>query len=176
MAVAKFLGAVLDIVPAFRPIDLQDASGQHITGDFVSLANHQAVIVLFHSAIGNSGQDPTVTFRQAKDNADGSGKALTAVDTIYTKQAATSLLSTGVWTKVTQTIASTYTDADAGEQEALWAIEIRADDLDVDNGFTHVRVTVADVGGNAQLGAAYYLLVGPKYPTAPASVLPSPIA
>lgn len=168
---AKYLGGVIDIVPAFRPIDLQGASGQHVTGDFVSLKDWGRCICLFHSAIGTAADDPTVTLRQATDNADSGGKALTVIDTVYTKQAATSLLAVGVWTKVTQTAAATYTDADGAEQEALWAIEVRAEDLDVDGGFDHIRMTVADVGGNAQLGAGYYILCDPKHPAAPASVL-----
>ena len=171
MGVARYLGGVLDIVPAFGPVDLQDASGQHVTGDFVSLKNWGRVVVLFHSMLGTGAQDPTVTFRQAKDNADGSGKALSVVDTIYRKQAATSLLAVGQWTKTTQSAAATYTEGTSAEEEALWAIEIRAEDLDVDGGFDHIRMTVADVGGNAQLGAGYYILCDPKHPAAPESVL-----
>ncbi len=168
---AKYLGGTIDVVPAFGPIDLQGASGQHVTGDFVSLKNWGRVIALFHSMIGTAGQDPTVTFRQATDNADSGGKTLVIVDTIYRKQAATSLLAVGVWTKTTQTAATDYTQTDAAEQEALWAIEIRAEDLDVDGGFDHVRMTVADVGGAAQLGAGYYILCDPRHPSAPESVL-----
>lgn len=174
MAVAKWLGGMIDIVPAFRPIDLQGATGQHITGDFVNMKNWRRCIVLFHSAIGTAGDDPTITLRQAKDNADGSGKALSIIDTIYTKQAATDLLTTALWTKATQTKGATYTHTDAAEQEALWAVEVRQEDLDVDNGFTHMRLTVADIGANAQLGAAYYILCNPVYPNAPENVL-SPI-
>lgn len=172
---AKYLGGVIDIVPAFRPIDLSGATGQHITGDFVSLKNWGRCICLFHSAIGTAGEDPTVTLRQAKDNVDGSGKALSIIDTVYRKQAATDLLSTGVWTKTTQTAVATFIDTDAAEQEALWAIEVRAEDLDVDGGFDFLRMTVADVGAGAQLGAGYYILCDPRNPVRPESVL-SPLA
>lgn len=175
MGLAKYLGGVIDIVPAFRPIDLQGATGQHITGDFVSLKNWGRCIILFHSAIGTAGDDPTITLRQAKDNADGSGKALSIIDSIYTKQAATDLLSTGAWTLVTQAAGATYTEGTSAEQEALWAVEVRAEELDVDNGFDYLRVTVADVGVNAQLGAAYYILCDPKYPNKPANVI-SPLS
>ena len=172
---AKYLGGLIDIVHAFRPIDLQGGTGQHVTGDFVSLKNWGRCICLFHSAIGTAGDDPTITLRQAKDNADGSGKALSIIDTIYTKQAATDLLSTGVWTKVTQAAGATYTEATSAEQEALWAVEVRVEDMDVDGGFDFLRMTVADVGTNAQLGAGYYILCDPKYPAAPANVI-SPLA
>jgi hypothetical protein len=168
MAVAKYLGNSLDIVGAIRPVDLQDGANN---GDWVSLKNCDRVIVVVHSAIGTAGDDPTLTLNQATDNAGTSSKVLTKIDTVYTKQAATSLLSTGAWTKETQTIASTYTEATSAEEEALWAVEIRAEDLDVDGGFDHLQAAVADVGSNAQLGAIYYILCGLKYPAAPESVI-----
>jgi len=164
---AKYLGGVLDIVGAFRPVDLSAGASN---GDWVSLKNWRGCIILFHSAIGTAGDDPTITAQQATDNAGAGAKALT-FDTIYRKQAATNLLSTGVWTKTTQAAANTYTNDTSAEEEALWAVEIDAEDLDVDGGFDHIRVTVADVGANAQLGAAYYILVGPKYPNAPENVV-----
>ncbi len=164
---AKYLGGIIDIVPAIRPVDLQTAQ----EGDYVSLKNWRRCIVLFHSAIGTAGDDPTITFQQADTNAGGNVKVLTVVDTIYRKQAATNLLAVGTWTKTTQTAASTYTQEDAAEQEALWAIEIRADLLDVANGFDHIRANIGDVGTNAQLGAMYYILCDPTYGNAPENVL-----
>jgi len=168
---AKYLGGVIDLVMAFRPIDMQDATGEHVTGDWLSLKNHERVICVLMGGVGTNGQDPVMTFDQAKDNAGTSAKALAVVDTVYRKQAATDLLSTSAWTKNTQTAAATYSHTDAAEQVKIHAIEIRAEDLDVDNGFDYVRMTVPDVGGNAQLGAGLYILCGPKYPNAPENVI-----
>lgn len=164
------LGDVIDIVPAIRPVDL---SGQANNGDWVSLKNAQGVLVVFHSAIGTGGDDPTLNIDQAQDNTGTGSKDLSIPTTnrTYKKQAATNLLSTGVWEDADGDISSgNWTHGDAAEQEALVAVWIDASDLDVDNGFDHIRCTVADVGANAQLGAAYYILV-PKYPNRPDQVL-----
>lgn len=169
--IANFLGGEIDLVMAFRPIDMQDSSGEHVTGDWVSLKNWRRVICVLMGGVGNSGQDPVMTFDQADTNAGGNSKTLAVVDTAYKKQAATDLLSTGVWTKVAQTAAATFTDADAGEQVKIHAVEIKVSDLDVDNGFDHIRMTVPDVGANAQLGAGLYILANPAYPNAPENVL-----
>ncbi len=147
------------IVPAFRPVDLQTAAND---GDWVSMKNFHHLVAWFHSAIGTDGDDPTITLEQATNNAGGGAKALAFTD-IYVKQAATNLLAVGQFTKTVQASAATYTDTDAAEEEALWAVEFDSDELDVDGGFDHVRIRVANVGGNAQLGAAYYLLTEPRF-------------
>lgn len=167
----KPLGNTIDIVPAFRPVDLQTGAN---SGDYVSLKNAQGVLILFHSAIGTAGDDPTITVRQATTVAGGSVKDLATITKIHTKQAATDLTTIAGWTEVTQAAAATYTHTDAAEQEALWVIQIEADELDVDGGFDCIAANVADVGGNAQLGACYYILYGLRHASAPAT-LPSPI-
>ena len=156
------------IVPAIRPVDLQDGANN---GDFVSLKNYAHCAVVFHSAVGTGGDDPTINLNQATDVSGTSSKSLSVIDTIYVKQAATSLASTGQSSKVTQSAAATYTEATSAEQEALWVVEFDADELDVDNGFDCVQLTVADIGSNAQLGAAYYILTQPRFPAAPENML-----
>lgn len=166
------LGALFDIAPAFRPVDLQTAAND---GDWVCLKGYQGVGILFHSAIGTAGDDPTLTLEQATSVAGGSSKALGAIATVFTKQAATNLLSIAGWTKVTQSAASTYTNDTSAEQEALWWVYVDAQQLDRANGFDCIRARVADVGGNAQLGAAYYFLMYPRFGATPANLV-SPIA
>ena len=63
----------------------------------------------------------------------------------------------------TQTAATTYTDAASAEAESITAVEISSEDLDVDNSFSHVQLSVADVGGNAQLGCGFYLMPDPRH-------------
>ena len=167
---AKYLGGVIDLVMAFRPIDMQDGTGEHVTGDWLSLKNWERVICVLMGGVGTAGQDPVITIEQASTNTGTGAKALT-FDSIYRKQAATDLLSTGVWALTEQTAANTYSHADAAEQVKIHAVELKATDLDVDGGFDHIRMTVPDVGGAAQLGAGLYILCGPRYPNAPANVL-----
>jgi len=160
------------IVPAIRPVDLQTGANN---GDWVSLKNASKVIAFFHSAIGTAGDDPTVTVNQATAVAGTSSKALNIdSDKVFKKQAATSLASTGSWAAGATVATNTWTDTDSAEQETLVAIEILAAELDADNDFDCVQITVADVGSNAQLGAAYYLVKMTRQ-AAPADV-PSVIA
>ena len=155
----------VDIIEAFPPVDLQDGAN---TGDWVSMKNNKSITVLFGSGLGTAAQDPTITVQQASDNAGTGAKALNFT-VIYRKQAATSLAAVGQWTRTTQTAANIYTNGTSAEEDLIWGVEIEASDLDVDNGFDHLRVTVADVGGNAQPGYALYL-AEPVYARAPASV------
>lgn len=162
-----FLEKVMPVV-AFRPVDLQTGAN---AGDWVSLKNYRRCAIMFHSAIGTNGDDPVLTVLQAQDVAGTGSKVLAKLDWVYVKQAATNLLAVGQWTKLAASTSSTYTQTDAAEQEALWVVDIRDELLDVNNGFDCISVSVADVGTNAQLGAAYYFLHDPRFPGAPESML-----
>jgi hypothetical protein len=158
------------IVGGFPPVDMQTTANN---GDYVNLSNYQKVTVLFWSVIGTAGDDPTVTFQQASDVAGTGVKALNPDSAkAFKKQAATNLLSTGAWADASADISTnTWTNADSAEQETLVAIDIDADELDVDNDFNCIRATVADVGSNAQLGALVYILSKPRFPAAAANML-----
>lgn len=164
------LGNVIDLVAGVVPVDLQTAQ----TGDYISLKNAEGVLIVAFKGAGTAAQDPDFTLYQATTVAGGSAKVAAVIDTIYTKQGA-ALTAVGSWTKVTQTASETYSaDATSAEEQAIYAIPVRADQLDVANGFDCIRVDVADVGNAAQLGCVLYLLYGLKYPSAPES-LPSAI-
>jgi hypothetical protein len=165
---SKSLLESLQIVGAFRPVDLQGGTN---AGDWVSLKNYKKCLILFHSAIGTAGDDPVVTLLQASAVAGTGSKALN-ISRVFKKQAASNLLSTGQWSDASAGVtANAWTNADAAEQELLLAIEVNADELDVDNGFDCVSISVADVGTNAQLGAAYYILAEPRYPAQATAML-----
>lgn len=154
----------LQIVAAFAPANL--GSGAH-TGDTVSLKNYRRCLVLFHKGIGASADDPTITLHQATDVAAGTNKALNFT-TIYVKTDLTHLSDIGQWTKVTQAAANTYTDATAGESEIMWAIEFKAEDLDINNGYDCLYATVADAGTTTtNIGVIYYILGDPVFAEAP---------
>jgi len=164
--VGKLLLEQANIVEGIVPIDLQDGAN---TGDYVSLKNYGSVAVVFVSGIGTAGDDPTLTIQQATAVAGTGAQALNFTD-IYRKQAATSLASTGTWTKTTQTAANTYTNATAAEQDLIWVVHFDAADLDVDDDYDCIRATVADVGSNAQLGYLFYIPYNPVEELAPASM------
>ena len=156
------LGAAFDIIPAIVPLDLQTARD----GDWVSLKNAKGCLVVVFKGAGTAGDDPSITIEQASDVAGTGAKVLNAITEFYKKIG--TLTSVGTWTKVTQTADELVTvDAVSAEAEGLWAFNVEADQLDVDNGFDCIRVRVADVGTNAQLGCALYLLHGLRYGDAP---------
>jgi hypothetical protein len=164
MATNKLLGKYIDIIPAIIPVDLQTATNN---GDYISLKNYEGVAIVLFKAIGTAGDDPVVTVTQAQDVAGTAVKALNAIDLVYTKQGAL-LTAVGVWTKLTQTADTAIaTDATSAELQAVWYVEIDARSLDVANGFDCIKVAVADVGTNAQLGCALYIPYGLRFQAAP---------
>lgn len=149
------------IVPAFAPINLGTAR----VGDVVSLKAYRSCAVLFHKGIGPIGDNPTITLKQGTDVAFGTNKALNFT-TIYTKEDLTHLSDVGQWTKVTQAAANTYTAVDA-VSEAMWAIEFKAEDLDIQGNYDCIQASLADVGTVTTIGAMYYILGNPTFSTAP---------
>ena len=148
------------VVSAFIPVDLQDGAND---GDWVSMRGYRKLTCILFKAVGTAGDDPTVTLEQATAVAGTGAKALTIIDRIYTKQGA-DLTTVGINTLVTQTVAATYTDDTSAELAAIWQIDINAEQLDVTNGFDVVRMRVADIGANPQLGCGIYILSEPNYP------------
>lgn len=153
----------LQIAQGFLPVDLSAGAND---GDWVSLEQYRRCLVVLYGAAGTAGDDPTLTLEQATSAAGGGAKALTFTD-IFRKQAATSLLAVGQYTKTVQAAAGSYTEATAAEQALIWVVEVDARDLDHANGFKFIRGRVADVGTNAQLGALLYVLGEPRYVDAP---------
>lgn len=148
----------MQIVSGFVPVDMQSGAN---TGDWVNLSNFGHCAVVLFKAAGTAGDDPTLTIQQAKD-VDGDGVKELDFTTIAVKQGA-ALNAIGQYTLVTQAAGETYTHADAAEAQALWIVGFQPEDLDVDNGFCCLRASVADVGGNAQLGCLFYLLSEPRF-------------
>lgn len=157
----------MQLVPAFGPVDMSAAANN---GDWVSMKNYERCAIVVFKAAGTAGDDPTITVQQATAVAGTGAKPLnfTRVD-----QKTGTLASVGQFTTVTQAAANTYTDDTHAEIAALYVIDIKAEDLDVDNGYDCVQVSIADVGTNAQLGAALYLLWPARHASQP---LPSAIA
>lgn len=169
----RALGRLFDIIPNIVPVDTQTGANP---GDYISLKNASGIAYVYFKAAGTANDDPVFTFRQAVDVAGTSVKDLAVITTHYQKQAATNLLSTGTWTKVTQAAAATVTlNSTSAEQVGIYVFEISADQLDVDNGFDCVICNVADTGAaGAQLGTCIAILYGLATEAAPEN-LPSAI-
>jgi hypothetical protein len=154
------------IVAGIIPVDMSAAANN---GDWVSLKNYDRCSIVVFKAAGTAGDDPVLTVRQAQDVSGTGAKALnfTRIDAKVGAQT-----GIGVFTTVTQAAANTYTDAASAEAQAIFVIEFQAADLDVQNGFDCLQVQIPDIGANAQLGCALYILRNPRYAGA---ALPSAI-
>jgi hypothetical protein len=157
------------VVLGFKPVAMNTAANN---GDYVSMKGYGRCAVIFIKAVGTAGDDPTMSFKQAKDVSGTSVKAL-GVTRIDKKQAATDLTATGTFTKSTSdspasndtfnTTLGTWTNSDLAEQAAIVIADIKAEDLDVANDFDCITCNIGDVGTNAQLGTLIFVLHEPRY-------------
>ena len=154
----KLFAETHQVVSGFVPVE----SGSATDGDYVSFSHYNRCTVVYFTAVGTAGDDPTLTFSQATDVAGAGDKPLSVIDTIHHKADA-DLTTLGINTLVTQTAAATYTDATHAELEKIYMIDILAEDLDVANSFTAMRVTIADVGTTGQLSSMLYIMSEPRY-------------
>ncbi len=146
-----------NIVSAFDPVDMQTADNN---GDWVSLAKYDRCLVMLKKAIGTASDDPIFNLQQADSAAGGNAKDLDFT-VIHEKLG----VQTGIgdFTRVTQTAATSYTNATSAEKAGFIAVEVKADEMDIDNGFVWLRLDVANIGSNAQLGDAFYIMLGARY-------------
>lgn len=160
------LPEIVNIVPACVPgFDIN----ADLSGDWVSLKDYSRCFVVIHKAAGTATDDPSIVINQATSAAGAGSKAVT-FDHIYHKIGATALSSgPGVWTRIQLTTPSSDLDlvsvngtdllTDVGE--CLIGVDIKAEDLDVDNGFCYIQLFVeGDDIGNSTLADAFYMLHG----------------
>jgi hypothetical protein len=157
----------VQIVPGFAPVDLSAAHAS----DYVSLKNYGRVSCKFVAGVGTAGDDPTITLAQAQ-NVAGTGSKGAAFTKIKVKKAS-AISAVGTFTDVTQASGSTYTDTASAENEKMWVIDVKAEDLDVANGFDCVQLGVSTTTTAGQVGYVEYELHEPRYNNG--GVLPSAI-
>ena len=157
---------IADIIPAFVPVDMQTAANN---GQWIAMKNIGRLLCVLMKAAGTAGDNPVVTLQQATNNSGAGAKPLNFTRA-RTKIGA--IASTPQWTIVTQTAANTFTPVSAASQ-AVIAIDVLATDLDLANGFNFVQLSIPDTGTNPQLGAAFYIAYGIRYPQ---SVTPSALS
>ena len=146
-------------VQAIAPLDLQTAR----SGDWVSLRGYVGCAVLIHSGIGTDNDDLVATLNQAT-TISGTGTKTLLISRYWEKIGATPLEAVLDWTAQTQTAADGVDHLTTAENQAMLLFDVKATELDIDNGFDCLQLAIADTGNNAQLGAALYLLYGPKVP------------
>lgn len=146
------------VVPAIIPVNLATAANN---GDWVSMRGYKKCVVVVYKDAGAAGEPPVITLQQATAVAGTSAKALNFTK-IWTKVG--TLTGVGTYTLVTQAAGNTYTDTGNGDKQAVYIIEIDAAQLDSNNNFDCVQVSIPDVGSTAQIGCAFYILTEPSYP------------
>jgi hypothetical protein len=151
---------VLGIEVAAVPLD---TTGAAVAGDWFNLKYYGKVAFVIMQGAW-AGGTPAVTLEQATSAAGAGAKALA-----FTKR----------WSKVALTgtvFAETAVTSDTFNLPAtantVTVVEVDAEELDTDNGFTYVHIAVASPGANADLIAVLALLGDPRYSGAPATHLP----
>ena len=160
----------IDIVTLFVPGADINADK---TGDWVSLKNYDGCLVCFHKAAGTAGDDPVISLLQATTVSGGSSKALN-INHLYAKIGATALTGVNTFTKYSGTAAATVdlvsafgTDILSDVGESLIVVDVRASDLDVNNGFDCITLFIeGDDIANATLSDAWCIMYGARYPQA----------
>ncbi|WP_010588001.1 hypothetical protein [Schlesneria paludicola] len=148
---------IADIVPAFVPVDMQTGTNN---GIWIAMKNVTRLVCVLFKAAGTVGDNPVITLQQATGNAGAGAKALPFT---RARTKIGPIASTPQWSIATQSAANTYTPTSAASQ-AMIAVEVQATDLDLTNGYAFVQLSIPDTGTNAQLGAAFYIAYGLRYP------------
>lgn len=132
------------------PVDLNTAA---ITGARVAMAKGEkcAVVLSMGASVGATVQ---VTLKQHDAAVGGTSKVLAVKNPYFKKVNADT-----IFTKVEPTVAASLYDvsADFAANAGMLVLEVLAEDLDVNGGFTHFSVDIADSGA-AKLGAGVYVL------------------
>ena len=149
----------MNIHPGINPIDL---AGQANNGNWVSLKGYEGCLVVLIKRAGTAGQDPIVLLEQSTDVGGGNPKALN-YDKVRSKLHATAV--PGLFTETDNPGGdNTYVDDTSAEKSGIIAVDIKAEDLDVDNKYDCMRCNIAKTGATAgDTGAVLYILYGAKY-------------
>jgi hypothetical protein len=154
------LSEVSDLIIGGGPVDLSSAA---LAGRWISMANVAAMNAILIAGIGTAGDDPVISLEQATDASGTGAKALNIKHLRY-KIGSTSIdAADDVWVEETtidrdNPAASWDSDGVAGAENVLLVnVYVLPQDLDINNDFAYIRLNVADVGTNAQLGAILYI-------------------
>jgi hypothetical protein len=139
-------------------IGLDPAVPSSSVPDYVSLKNFERICIIILAKNATTVTGSAITLKQATAVAGTSEKALAIpkawrnVDT-----AAADVLAEFAVTS------DTFTMQAVNSKNAMYVLEVKAEDLDVNNGFDCVRVGTGDA--TAQTVTVLYALFGAKFPT-----------
>lgn len=163
----RAVGDIIDITPAFVPVDIDTADGW--TGKRISLRNARAVTFVLYGLAG--GADNLVIDWQQHDaytsgnsaDLDSTGNSTSRGLTEFFLKAETALDGDEPWVRVTQSEASenTVVGATYGAMQKIVTSTVEASQLGT--GYTHVSVNGALTTSTSQIACGLYLLHGLRY-------------
>lgn len=123
-----------------------------LTGARLGMKNATRITALILMAGATSATANTVALKQHNAAAAGTSKAISVLNTYYHKIAAAT-----EFTKIEPSVAADTFDVHAlvGDDVAVLAFEVLAEDLDRDNGFDWFSVDLADPGVARVVGVVY---------------------
>lgn len=147
----KFVEGLLGVVPSSS------------VPDYVSLKNYERVAVIILQKNATTVTGSAITLKQATAVAGTSEKALS-----FSK--AYRNVDTGAGDALSEfTVSSdTFTTQAVNSKNAMYVIEVKAEDLDVNNGFDCIRAGTGDA--TAATITVLYALFGAKFPTTFAAI------
>jgi hypothetical protein len=127
-----------------------DINGSGIASNYINMEEGKDLTIMINAGV--MGAASAVTLQQATDNAGTGAKALTYTGSYSTTYSATvaSQVDVPVFASGALTIAAT------GDNKC-YLIELDASELDVSNGFSHVKLVAADPAVASVVGATLVL-------------------
>lgn len=142
---------------ALLPVNLAAAASNAV---YANMSQVKRLGMLLFAAAGTSAEPIVISLTQATSSAGAGAKACNLA---YIKVLeAADITASQAWVTVStvdrQNPAASYTATQATATNPI-AIYVEVDqcDLDLANGFTHVRLNIADTGSGARLGSVVYL-------------------
>lgn len=121
------------------------------TSDFISMKGYERVCVLIQGLNGSTVTGSAITLNQSTDVANSGGKAMA----FSTQYANTDVANSDTLTETAVT-SNTFTTVTTNSRSFLYAIEVKASDLDIANGFDCFAVKAA-TGVNTTIGISAIL-------------------
>lgn len=160
-----------------HPLVWQADANSDVTMDYVSLKNYDRCLLVFTKLGSEDVDDLGVEIKQATDT-NGTGLKALAVSRVWYKTG--TMTSQGTWTEVSVgsgtaddfisfgaavPTGATRVVADVNTNPLLLAVEVKAEDLDSNGGFTAVTATIAGANvDNAVLVSCIAILCDSAYP------------
>jgi hypothetical protein len=143
-------------------VPITNVASAALNGVYASMVHVKRLHILIVLAAGTGGEEIDVTLKQATNVYGDSAKALNITKVYYKANA--NLAAVGSWTEVSTitryaSVATFDTEVVAGAEtlQKTFMIVVDEEDLDSNNGFTHVRVELSDPGDGARNGAVLYI-------------------